>query len=178
MKHQKPIKNEKLSSVANLSASLKAAKSIVFVDYTGMDMKTQQGLMNKLKEVKGQMVVAKNTLIKIAGKEANLPEELLTDSVLSGQTAIIVSKEDAFEPLQLVGKFMETSEKPKWKAGTVEGIYQDAQSLSKISKLPGKNQLIANVIGSMSSPLYGLVGTLNGNIQKLVYILSQKAAQG
>ena len=174
MKHQKPIKTVKTSAVESLTTSMKSAKSVIFVDYTGMDMKTQQGLMKKLKDVSGRMFVAKNTLIKIAGKNAGLPEEALNDQVLSGQTALIFANEDPVSPLQLLGKFMAESEKPKWKAGVVEGSFQDAPALSRISKLPGKDQLVAQVIGGIASPLYGLVQTLNGNIQKLVYVLDAR----
>lgn len=178
MKSEKTIKQDKLEAVAKLTSNISDAKSVVFVDYTGMDMKSQQGLMNSLKENNSQMVVAKNTLIKIAAKSANLPEEAISDSVLSGQTAMVIGKEDPISPLQIIAKYIKDNDKPKWKAGVIEGSYQDAVSLDRISKLPGKDQLVAQVIGSISGPLYGLVGTLNGNISKLVYILSQKAAQG
>ncbi len=177
MKHEKPVKKQNVDTVSTLTASFTDASSVVFVDYTGMDMKSQQGLMKQLKGVGSSMVVAKNTFIKIAAKKANLPEEVATDSVLSGQTALVVATGDPVAPLQILGKFMAESDKPKWKVGVVEGHLQDAAALSRISKLPGKEQLVAQVIGGISAPLYGLVGTLNGNIQKLVWILSQKAAQ-
>ena len=178
MQHTKPVKQFKLDEVSSLEASIKAASSVVFVDYATLTMKEGQKLKKSLKETGGKMVVSKNTLIKIASKNANLPEEILSDSVLSGQTAMIMANDDPVAPIQTLGKFMVEADKLKWKAGVVEGVFTDAAGLMRISKLPSKDQLIAQVVGGISAPLYGLVSTLNGNLQKLVYILSQKVARG
>ncbi|GEM_PF-349671 len=171
MKHSKQIKDTKLNEVSALSEALKNASSVMFVDYTTLTMKEGQALKKKLKEGNGKMLVAKNTLIKIAAKNANLPEEAFSDTILSGQTAVVVAEKDPVAPIQILGKFMADTEKTKWKAAVVEGIFQDAAGIGRISKLPGKDQLIAQVVGGISSPLYGLMSTLNGNIQKLVYVL-------
>lgn len=167
------IKQEKKDHVDSLSESLKSAKSVVFVDYAGMGVSLQQNFKSKLREVGGTMLVAKNTLISLAGKKAQLPEEATTYDLLSGQTAMILSGEDAVASIQILGKFAKDNEIPKIKAGVVEGVYQDEAGVLKISKLPSKEQLQANVVGAIAGPMYGLVGTLQGNLQKLVYILDQ-----
>ncbi len=69
---------------------------------------------------------------------------------------------------------MAATEKTKWKAAVVEGVFQDSSALVRISKLPSKDQLMAQVVGGISAPLYGLLSTLNGNIQKLVYVLDAR----
>ena len=175
MKHTKPVKQPKVDAVSTLESTMKNASSITFIDYKTLGMKESQALKKKLSEGKGTMFVAKNTLFKIAGKNAGLPEEVLSDTVLSGQTAMVVGTEDPVSPIQALGKFMADTDKTNWKAGVVEGQFQDAQGMARISKLPGKDQLVAQIIGGISSPLYGLLSTLNGNIQKLVYILQAKA---
>ncbi|WKZ25602.1 MAG: 50S ribosomal protein L10 [bacterium] len=161
--------------VGSLSPKLKSATSVVFVNYQGLSVTLQQKLKAELKAVGSDMTVVKNTLIKIAGKEAGLPEEALNDEILSGQTAIILTEGDAVAPIQALGKFVKENQIPNFKVGIVEGKYQDKEALLKISTLPSKETLYAQVVGSLSSPMYGLVGTLQGNLQKLVYILSQKA---
>lgn len=174
MKNNKPVKSEKTQEVAALSQAMKSASSVIFVDYTTLTMKEGQALKKKLAEGQGQMLVAKNTLLRIAAREANLPEEALSETVLAGQTAMVLAQQDPVAPLQILGKFMSETDKTKWKAGVVEGSFQDAQGLARISKLPSKEQLVAQVVGGISAPLYGLVATLNGNIQKLVYVLDAR----
>ncbi len=172
--HSPRLKQPKIDAVAALTLQMKSASSVVFIDYKTLTMKEGQAMKKELLAGDGKMMVAKNTLIKIAGKNANLPEEAISDSVLSGQTAVVFANTDPVSPIQILGKFMAKSEKTSWKAGVVEGVFQDAASLSKISKLPSKDQLMAQVVGGISAPLYGLVATLNGNIQKLVYVLNAR----
>lgn len=169
-KHKQP----KVDEVSMLTSALKDAKSTVFIDYTTLTMKEGQALKKALLAGEGRLLVAKNTLIKIAAKNADFPEEAYASTVLSGQTAVLLANTDPVAPLQILGKFMKESDKTKWKAGVVEGTYQDAAALDRISKLPGKDQLVAQVVGGISAPLYGLLGTLNGNIQKLVYVLNAR----
>ncbi|MBP7118796.1 50S ribosomal protein L10 [Candidatus Woesebacteria bacterium] len=177
MKSTPDIKSHKVEIVSSLSKKMGEAKSLVFVEYGGMTMKGQQALKAALKAASADVIVAKNTYLRVAGKAANLPEELLTDSVLSNQTALVWGTEDAVAPIQALGKFMKDSELPKWKAGVVEGVYQDVAGLTKISKLPTKEVLYAQVVGAVAAPMYGIVGTLQGNLQKLVYLLKAKVDQ-
>jgi|SRR3972149_10422109 len=168
-------KQEKSFFVENLSKELKGAKSAIFVDFAGMGVKLQEDLKKKLKQAGSRMFVAKNTLLKRAGKAASLPEEVLTDTVLKGQTAVIVAEEDPISPLQTLGKFLDISAVPQIKAGIVEGVFQDKNALLTLSKLPSKEVLVAQTIGTIASPLYGLVNTLEAKMQELMYILNTKA---
>lgn len=168
-------KAEKVTFISSLSQDLQGAKSIILVNYSGLSVKSQQDLKSRLKEVGGRMVVVKNTLLKLAGEKAGISKETLTDSILSGQTALILADGDPVAPIQVLGKFAKENETPKFKVGIVEGSFQDEASLSKISTLPSKDALLGQVLGTLMSPSYGLVGTLNGNLQKLVYILKTKA---
>jgi large subunit ribosomal protein L10 len=168
---KKEVKPEKKKKVEELKAALKKSSSVALVDYSGMDVKSQQELKRKLKAVGGKMVVVKNTLIKIAGGQAKLPEEVLSDKVLVGQTAVVLSDKDPVAAVQVLGKVMEETERPEFKAGVVEGVFQDKEGLIKIAKLPSKEELVGQMVGAIASPMYGLMGVLQGNMQKLVYIL-------
>jgi len=167
------IKQEKKDYISSLSDRLKEAKSLVFVNYTGMGVKLQEEFKDKLREVGGNMFVAKNTLVKLALDQAGVDENLSRDEVLKDQTAMILSGEDPVASIQILGKFAADNEIPKIKAGIIEGVYQDQAGIVKVSKLPGREQLYANVVGAVAAPMYSLVGTLQGNIQKLVFILDQ-----
>lgn len=171
------IKPEKKNYVSELAETLKSAKSAVFVDYSGLGVKAQQELKKALREVGGSMFVAKNTLIKLAGNEASLPKEAFTDEFLSGQTAVIISDNDPVAPIQTIGKFIKDNEVMAFKSGVVEGDFQGTEGLEKISKLPGKEELSAKVVGAIAGPMYALVGSLNSPMQKLVYILEQAHKQ-
>ena len=164
-------KTEKSFFVQNLTAELKLAKSVILINFAGMSVKAQQELKKRLKAVGGRMVVVKNTLFKRAGKEARIAEQTLQDSVLTGQTALILADDDPIAPLQAIGKFALEFEVPHLKVGIVEGIFQGTEALDKISKLPSKEILLAQTVGTIGQPLYAIVGTLQANLQKLIYTL-------
>lgn len=171
-------KQNKKDLVVKLAPRLKSASSIVFVNYTGLSVGLQQKLKLQLKAIGSDMTVVKNTLIKIAGKEAGLNEDILTDEVLSGQTALILTEGDAVAPIQILGKFVKENQVPQFKVGIIEGAFQNKEALVKISTLPTKDVLFSQVVGSLMSPMYGLVSTLNGNMQKLLYILKGVSTRG
>lgn len=168
-------KAQKVTFVDNLTAELKDAKSVVLVNYAGLNVKAQQDLKGKLKEVGSRMVVVKNTLLKRAGEAAKIDKELLADGILQGQTALVIADDDPVAPIQVLGRFSTEFETPKFKVGVVEGAFQDETSLGKLSTLPGRDVLLGQLLGALIAPEYGLVGVLNGNLQKLIYVLKTKA---
>lgn len=170
-------KKNKIDLVIDLSSKLKNASSLVLVNYVGLSVSMQQELKKRLKEVGSNMTVIKNTLIKRAGEEAKISKEILTDEILSGQTALVISESDAVLSISVIGKFAKEFNVPQFKVGIIEGTFYDNNSLIKLSTLPNKDVLLSQVLGSLMSPMYGLIGTLNGNMQKLIYILDQKTKQ-
>lgn len=171
-------KQNKSDLIKSLAPELKKASAIVFVNFAGLSVGLQQKLKLELKAIGSDMTVVKNTLIKLAGKEAGLSEEALTDEILSGQTAVIMTEADAVAPIQVLGKFVKENQVPQFKVGIIEGTFQNKEALLKISTLPTKDTLFSQVVGSLMSPMYGLVGTLNGNMQKLVYVLKEVSTRG
>lgn len=167
-------RTEKTFFVENLTEELKSATCVVLVDYTGLSVKMQQDLKKKLKSCSAKMLIVKNTLFKLAGKSANVPNETISDSVLSGPTAIIVSEKDPIAPLQILAKFAKENDILNFKVGIIEGIFQDKDALLKLSTLPSKEILYAQLVSSISAPMYGIVSTLQGNLQKLIWILNEK----
>ena len=168
-------KQEKSFFIDNLTAELKDATGVVLVNYSGMNVKSQQKLKKALKEAGAEMVVVKNTLLKIAGEKAKIDKNFIEDTILEGQNALIISTKDPVTPISILGKFFKENESPKLKVGIVDGSFQDSSSLEKLSTLPGKDVLMGQVLGSLLSSLYGLTGTLNANLQNLVSILDQKS---
>jgi len=171
LKAQKPL------FVKNLSEELKTSVTVILVDYRGLGVKAQQELKKRLKTVNARMFVAKNRLFRLAGVEAKLPEETLTDTVLSGQTAFIISEADPIAPIQVIANFAKEFEIPQFKVGIVEGKFQDKAGLTTLSTLPSKEILFSQVVGGVAAPMYGIVAVTQANIQKLLYILKSKGGE-
>lgn len=164
---------EKPLFVENLKEELKSVSSVVVLDYQGLSVKLQQELKKRLKAVDAKMIIVKNTLFRIACQKAKMPQELTSDNALAGPSAIVITEKDPIAPLQVLAKFASEFETPQLKVGVVEGSFQDKESLIALSKLPSKDVLFAQVVGSISAPLYNLAATVEGNLQKLIFILNQ-----
>ncbi len=165
-------KSEKPFVVEELKAQLKDAKSVTVIDYQGMPTKEMASLRKNIKDAGGVFTVAKNTLLKLAFGNSKI------DNNLTGPTAVVFAQNDEIVPLQIIGKSIKTSGFPKLKFGIFGPDVIDAEKLLVMSNLPGKNVLFGQLVGVIAGPAYSLVGTLNGNLQKLVYILNTKAQKG
>lgn len=166
-------KAEKTFFIDNLTSELKAISSAILVDYTGLSVADQRELKKRLKEANSRFVVIKNTLFKLAGKNAKVSENLLTDTILSGQNALILADKDPIAPLPVVSKFASEFEKLKIKAGVIEGSFADKESLENLSKLGSKNAVVGQVVGILSDPTYQTVMTLEAKLRELVSVIEQ-----
>lgn len=170
-------KQEKVFFVSNLTEEIKSAKSVILVNYAGLSVKAQQELKKRLTEVGAKMLVVKNTLLKRAGEAAKVDSQVLSDTVLAGQTALILASEDSIAPLSTLGRFSKEFEVLSFKVGVIDGAFQDSEVLLKLSNLPSKDALLGQLLGVLMGPSYGLISTLNANTEKLLYILNQKTSQ-
>jgi large subunit ribosomal protein L10 len=168
------LKQDKHNLVEKLTSDFKEAKSISLIDFNGLNIVAQQELKKRLKEVKSRMVVAKNTLIKIAFTSAKMPKEITEGDNLIGQTAVVMATDDPVSPIQTIGKFATENESLKFKAGILDGNFQDKDAMLAISKLPSKDVLNGQVVGAIAGPMYGLINNLEGKIQEFMSILDAK----
>lgn len=166
-------KQEKKEFVKDLTQELETASSVILVDYTGLSVKMQQDLKKRLHEIGANLSVVKNTLFKIAGKNAKVPEEAIEDSVLSGPTAIVLTEGDPVAPLKILANFSKQNEIPQFKVGIVEKSFCCKEDLISLSELPNKDALVAQAVGAIAQPMSGIVFVLQAKLQGLVSILKQ-----
>lgn len=160
-----------LEQVKMLREKIQKAKSVVFVDYQGLSSNKANEFRDKISEQNADVTIARNTLFKIALTEEGYNTEKLTEG-LDGQNAAIFAYEDAVSPLKAIVDFAKKLELPKLKVGFIDGIFADAAKLQILSDLPSKEQLLAQVVGGLKSPLSGFVNVLGGPQRNLVYALN------
>ncbi|MBI2405743.1 50S ribosomal protein L10 [Candidatus Microgenomates bacterium] len=171
-------RSEKVFLVDDLTARLNDAKSVVLVNLAGLKMNEQAKLRTLLRDAGAKLSVVKNTLLGRAMRAAQGKLGVEVESIeqaLTGPTALVIAEEDELAPLQALGKFIREFELPKLKVGVLGGKVYDESALISLSRLPGREVLLGQLLGTLSAPLYGVVGTLQGNMGKLIYILSTKS---
>lgn len=136
--------------VQEIAENIKDAQSVVLVDYCGLTVAEDTQLRKQLREAGITYKVYKNTLMNLAFKGTEY--EKLTES-LDGPNAIAISKDDATAPARILAKFAKTAPELEIKAGVVEGNYFDADGMKEISSIPGREELLSRLLGSMQSPI-------------------------
>lgn len=164
------ILKQKQLLVDELSEKLKSSIAGVLVDYKGINVESDTKLRKELREANVDYFVVKNTMLLRAAKDAGLDG---LESVLTGTTALAVSKDDAVAAAKILAKYAEGSKgKFSIKAGFVEGGVLDAKGVEALAKLPGREELVAMTLRGLNAPITGFVNVLNGNIRGLVVALN------
>lgn len=151
------------------------AKSVVFAHYRGLGVNDVSQLRSQIKDAGGEMLVTKNTLLRLAFADKEL------DKALVGPTAAIFAYEDEIEPLKIVSEFSKKHQLPTLTAGFFDDKVLDLDQVQQLSKLPGKKELQAQLVGTIAAPISGFLNVLQGNTRNLIYALKavadQKSAQ-
>ncbi len=155
--------------VKDISAKVKAAKSIVLADYRGLTVEQDTELRNALRKAGVEYKVLKNTLTSLAMKENGLDE---MDAFLKGPTSVAMSDSDLIAPAKIMAEYAKKFEKLELKAGVVEGKIVDVEGIKQLAELPPREVLVARVLGGLNAPITGLVNVLNGNIRGLAIVLN------
>ncbi len=156
--------------VEKLREKIAKSKSVLFAQTQGVKANDVNNLRESLRQVDGDMSVAKNSLLGIALKEENIDTKDL-ELDLKGQTAAIFSYKDAIAPIKTFIEFAKKLEIPKVKSAYIEGTYTNSEGVEIISKLPPKEQLLAQFIGTLKAPLNSFASVLKGNQRKFLYAL-------
>lgn len=148
--------------VEDLSAKVQSAAAGVIVNFSGITVEDDTALRKELREAGVVYTVVKNTLIKKALEQNNydLSEQL------HGMTAIATCEKDQVVAAKILKKFADKIETFDVKAGFVDGTTLDKAGVEALASLPSREQLIAKVLGSLQSPLYGLAYVLQAYVDK------------
>ncbi len=156
------ILNEKKQKVAEITEMLKNATAGVLVNYSGISVEDDTKLRKELREAGVKYTVEKNTLLRFAMQGAGL--DGLTD-VLSGATALAVSSDET-AAARILGKYAETHDHFELKAGFIGTELYDAAGVAALSKIPSKETLLAQLVGSLQGPIQKLAATLQAVADK------------
>lgn len=155
----------KKAKVDALTEVLKNAVSFVLVDYKGITVEEDTKLRKELREAGVNYFVEKNTLLLRAFQNCGIEG---FEEALNGTTAIALSNDDQTAPARILGAFAEKAGDDKFnlKAGYVEGEVYDQAGVIALSKIPSKDVLLAQLVGSLQGPLQKLAATVKALADK------------
>ena len=157
------ILEEKKQVVESLAAKMQSAAAGVLVKYEGIKVAEDTELRTALRKAGVEYTVMKNTL---TGRACDIAGYGDMKQYLSGMTAIAFSQDDALAPAKIMKQFADKIECFEIKAGFVDGGVLDQAGVEALAATPSKEVLIAKMMGSLMSSLYGFAYVLQGKIDK------------
>ena len=166
----KARKEQKAEQVELLTEKLKKAKVAVLTDYRGLKVSQIQELRGKLRTGHVEYRVVKNTLARRAAEAAGYPA---LESELKGPVAIAFGYDDLSLPPRLINEFVRTTRlKVDVVGGLVEGRVVSRDQIRQLADLPSREVLLAQLLGTLQSPVAQLVGIMQTPVQQLVGALN------
>ena len=154
-----------------LRQDIAGAQSLVLTDYRGLTVAEKQDLTRRMREAGARYSVVKNSLFKLALGERG---EQLAEQLI-GPTAILYLGDDPITATKALYAFIQETNKVSVKGAIIEGETYDADQVEELSKLPGRDELLGQVVAAVGSPLTGLVFTLQGVLNNVVWTLKALA---
>jgi large subunit ribosomal protein L10 len=165
----KARKEQKAQQVGLLTEKLTTAKVAVLTDYRGLTVAQMQDLRGRLRGGGVEYRVIKNTLARRAAAAAG--HEAL-ESELKGPVAIAFGYDDLGVPSRLINEFVRTTRlKLEIVGGLVEGRVFSPEQMKQLADLPSREVLLAQLLGTLQSPVAQLVGIMQTPLQQLRGVL-------
>jgi large subunit ribosomal protein L10 len=124
----------------------------------GMTVSESTEVRRRLRAARGELRVAKNTLIRRAIKDTSFA---LLDRNLGGQVGLVLAFDDPVELAKTIGSFRELSDKFKVRGGVLEGKSLGVEEIQALATLPPREVVLAQLMGLLQAPASRLVRLLN-----------------
>jgi large subunit ribosomal protein L10 len=166
---------EKEAAVAELAAKLRDCGSIIVTDYRGLRVKALGELRRQLRAAGAQYQVVKNTMMRRAADEVGMGELAAT---LEGPTAVMFAAEDASAAAKALLAFARGRDGLPQVRGVMQGarLYPPAAA-QDLATLPGREGLLAMVMGAFEAPVGNLITALQSPVAVLVATLDEIVKQ-
>lgn len=159
-----------IEQLEELTGIFKNTDYLISTQYNDVSANDMVGLRKMLNSVGAKYRIIKNNIAHLAADNANLPE---LKEIITGTCAILVTNEDPAQSSKMLFKSIKDQNlEINILGGILNGDVLSTDSVKELSKLPSKDELIAQAIGQIGSPITGFVFTLSSQISSLVSVLT------
>ncbi len=159
---------EKNKKVVEGLADIFTKNGVYLIDYRGLTVSEMEDLRGKIREVDGQIKVIKN---RLAIQYFKNEKKEVGREIFSGPTAVAWSDDRYVELAKVISEFEKESKKITIKSGFLEQSPVDKNTVISISKLPSKDQLMAQVAATMAMPLKKMGMALNAPLRNVLVLM-------
>ena len=165
----------KVDRVSELREKLENCSIVISTGYSGIGVNQMVNLRRRMREGGVEFIVIKNNLLNLAADGADLSQ---LKEVVTGQTAIALGYDDAAAVAKAVADAARADGTLAIHGAVVGGgPAMPPEEVNRLATLPPQPVLVAQLLGNMQGPLYGLATVLNGTIAGLAYALQARIDQ-
>jgi large subunit ribosomal protein L10 len=165
----------KIDLVGELTEKMERSQLAVVTDYRGFTVAELTSLRAKLRENGAEMIVAKNTLLRLAAR--NTGREGI-EEFLEGPTAVVYGYDDVAKVAKILLDASKATPKALKLKGGILGLSQlKADGIEAVTRLPSREQALAQVVGGISAPVAGVVGVINAAITNVALVIQARIDQ-
>ena len=169
------MRPEKNLIVNEIKSRVDKTPYVLLTDYTGMQVPQFNELRNRLGGVNAELRVVKNTLLRRALKDSNLPD---LESFLHGQSAVVMGEADVSSAAKILKNFTAEFQKPKLKVGILDKAVLNVEDIMALADLPSKDVLQAKLLGLLLTPASTLVRLINTPASQVAQVLKAYSDKG
>ena len=163
------VQEKKQAIVDDLNGKLSKASAFYIADFAGLNVKRVTELRSRLRKEGIEYVVVKNTLAERALSTLDMPD---IGEHFKGPTALVTGNGDAVTAAKILADFAkENDNKPAIKGGIVDRRAVTSSEVSRLAKLPPREQLLAELAGCLESPMAQLATVLEAKLHEFVGLL-------
>jgi large subunit ribosomal protein L10 len=166
---------KKIQAVQELTDALSRSSVLIGAEYRGLRVDESTALRRTLRDAGLEMHVIKNTLFLRAAEAAGIA---VAGELAEGPTALIIGFDDPIAPIKTVVEYQRTARNTfAARKAYLDGQVYAGNRLSDLASLPGKDQLIAEVVGGLQSPISTFSYLLSATIQEFSGLIDARAGQ-
>ncbi len=142
---------------ADLAKELANSRCVVLADFTGIDVAGMTRLRREMRSAGVGFKVVKNTVLRRVFADVDVPGDAAVTGLAEGPTAVAWAADEIL-PVRALKRFASTNDgRPGIKGGYVSGQSLSASEMTSLADMPGRDELVAKIMGSMNAPLQGFV---------------------
>lgn len=161
-------KERKQALVAEYQELASRSRGLILTSYSGLTVKSMQGLRHQIREEGGEFHIVKNTLMELAFQELGIP---MPEGATQGTTAIGFAMEDIPSVAKAIVDLGREGQQLSIKGAVIDGTLYDAAQVERMADLPPLPVVRAQLLGLIGAPASQIAGLLAGSLRQVMGVL-------
>lgn len=162
------MRPEKKAMFDELRGQLDASSFVLLTNFQGLTVSQFAELRGQLREETSKMTVVRNTILERSAADLGWDD---AGTLIDGPTAVITGEGEVTAVIKKVKKFIDANSKPRFTGGRLGDRTLSVDDVEVMAKIPSREVLLGQVVGTIAAPMTQLVGVFNQKISSLVYVL-------